>query len=63
MLNQKYRLKFKTWQEFDHEENKSDEFSKIQNKLLKIGSFLLLQLKSLQYFNKFYNLSNLFKNF
>ena len=42
MLNQKYRLKFKTGQEFDHEENKRVEFNKIQNKLLKIENFPLL---------------------
>ena len=48
MMNQKYRLKSRNWLEFDNEENKSVEFNKIQNKLLKIVNFPLLQLMSLQ---------------
>ena len=42
MMNQKYRLKSRTWYEFDNEENKSVKFNKIYNKLLKIVNFPLL---------------------
>ena len=42
MMTQKYRLKSRTWLEFDNEENKSVEFNKIQNKLLEMVNFASL---------------------